>query len=166
MEKYSRSVIKLGDGHAVVLPTSWVRTLNILKGDRVFMRVTKEGELVIRAPVEWEKEGKYKKLIGIKTADEIDKSVVRLGSGYVVFLPNSWVRYFELSEDDKILMGVNDYMELVIKVPDVKKRFNVELEKDRQREKEQKNAIGKSEGLNIELDKPMFIRRTYAKDQI
>ena len=208
MEEKTRSVVKLGEGNAVVLPVKWVRHFNISKGSSVFMRVTNDGNLVVRGPTDkWESDfliskptGREKEKIwqgdfsiqsyicipsgmiiksndGVSTVTldvhndvaavkELEKSVIKFGSGYVVALPNSWVRYFELSNTDKILMGINSDMELIIKVLDVKKRFNIEMEKQRQKKeiREKSNRVGK--GLNIEIDKPMLIRRTYAKDQI
>lgn len=174
MEEKIRSVVKLGAGYAVVLPVRWVRYSDILQGDKVWMRATKDGELVIRAPAEWEKlfDGmdnpttSYICLGGGKSTTEIGKSVVKFGTGYVVVLPQSWIRYFELSGDDKILISINKNMELVIKVPNVKKQLNIEMEKERQKEEIQEKTNMKRTDLHIELDKPMYIRRTYAKDKI
>ena len=174
MDGKTKNVEKLGKGCAVVLPVGWVRYFNISKGDKVWMRTTKDGELIVRAPAEWEKlfDGienpttSYMCLGEGKSVKEIGKSVVKFGTGCVVILPQSWIRYFELSGDDNILLSINKDMELVIKVPNAKKRFNIEMEKERQKDGEQEKTNVGTTGLNIELDKPMFIRRTYAKDQI
>ena len=171
MEEHTRSVVKFGGGHAVILPAKWVRDLNISKGDRVYMRATQDGELVIRPPVEWEEmcentehsTTNYICLGGGETVKEISKSVVKFGDGYLVVLPNSWVQYFEISGDDKILMGANNHMELMIKVPDLKKQYNVEMERMRQEEIRQELINGGGINLRIELDKPMIVQRTYAK---
>ena len=176
MEEHTRSVVSFGNGHAVVMPAKWIRDLNISKGDMVYMRVTKDGELVVRCPVEWERRFdstdlhhhatiNYICLDGGEAVKEVKKSVVKFGDGYLVVLPNSWVQYFELSGDDKVLIGVNKNMELVIKVSDLKRQFNVERERMRQEDIRRLMRSGK-EMQRYRFDVPMVVCRTDAKDEM